>query len=172
MPYRFSFNIPQGRGSDSADSLHRALEMRIQQTVYHQLQPLANMLEQMMPVLTDEEYRALPRIQQQYFTPHGGPPQAMPQHNPFRIDRVLIGNSNINAISDINAIIAEDDARTRTQVLTTISSESGQIEAAILARLAGEDRIGRSRAPAEGTNPTEAPPPARQRMTDIEPEDL
>lgn len=82
MPYRFVFDIAQGAGAYSGDPVLHALDDRISRAIYTQVQPLAAALQEILPILTDEEWEALPLNQQRYFCFTDAAPRPFPNHEP------------------------------------------------------------------------------------------
>jgi hypothetical protein len=168
MPYRFSFNVAQGAGSYSGDPVISALDGMIHRAIRTQLLPLSVMLEEMMPILTDEEWTALPSSQQRYFEyTNASSPRPIPNHVP---PRVLGGNfASGVSITEVPLPTRTDGDGAGTTISARITPEFSTDTLRIHRTPHGELAVTRL--------PRTPPPVVRrgrptQTFTDTEPEDI
>ncbi len=189
MPYRFTFNIPAGTGSGGSGPVLDALNSHVQMMIYSQLQPMAVMLQELMPILSDEEWNALPQHQKNYFTYDSMTlPRPMPQHYEappvIRVARERDAADAQRVFSSIGTV--EQTERLAAQVLNR-AFEARPDAPAIRARRNVADtsrptlNIGEAllqfrderRPPREaGTNPNVTRARPGETFTDTEPEDI
>jgi len=179
MPYRFFFNVEQGAGAYSGDPVLSALDERIHRSIYVQLQPLAVMLTEMMPILTDEEWTALPINQQRFFEyTSASSPRPIPNHVPATtpygsayIGPRVVGGSFPTEVSitEVPLPFTTDGASTTISARITPESSSDTLRV----RRTPHGELAVTRLPR-----TPSPPPvvrqgrARQTFNDTEPEDI